>query len=335
VYHDEVRLLVLAIVAACSNEPSRLDGLTARGGGTPTIAHDAAQPDEADRDLRRRLREATARPLDGTPIALDARVLGRAARPFGPLTAVRPRMTRAELLAAVPGAQADGTVMWVPTGIDGVTVEMSFDRGDRLGEIIYRMPLAVRPVLIEAWGPLVPQAETWFDRERGWRARMREDAIKREVAVVLSGFTPFADVIGRGPDGLAEPTALLGASLRELRDRFGARLVDASTTHGFVELVMPRATDICAAPTELGLELDRVGVVKRVMLMQCYDDVDVNRREALAIMERAWGPAVPARTRDDRLVFAWTLPDRRIEAHQVPHADHWLWEITILDATRK
>lgn len=329
-------MLVLAIVAACSSEPSRLDGLTAHGGAAPKIARpDAPPPDEADRDLRRKLREASARPLDTAPLALDARVLGRAARPFGPLAAVRPRMTRSELLAAVPGAQVDGATLWVPTGIDGVTVEMSFDRGDRLGEITYRMPLGARPLLIEAWGPVVPQAETWFDREGGWRARLREDAIKREVAIALSGFTPFADVIGRGPDGLAEPLALVGSTLRELRDRFGARLIDASTTHGFVELVMPHATDVCALPTELGLELDGVGVVKRVMLMQCFDDLDVNRREALASMERAWGAATPARTRDDRLVFAWTVAEHRIEAQQVQHADHWVWEITILAAPRK
>jgi hypothetical protein len=92
---------------------------------------------------------------------------------------------------------------------------------------------------------------------------------------------------------------------------------------------MPRATDVCSSPTELGLELDSVGTVKRVMLLQCYDDVDVNRRTALATMERAWGAGSPARTPDDRLVFTWTLPGRRIEAQQVQHASQWLWEVSI------
>jgi hypothetical protein len=46
-------------------------------------------------------------------------------------------------------------------------------------------------------------------------------------------------------------------------------------------------------------------------------------------MEQQWGPAAAHRTKDDRLVFAWTLPERRIEAQQVIHGSLWEWEIAI------
>jgi hypothetical protein len=306
---------------------------------------DAAPPpeslDETEQDLQRKLRELTARPLADGAIPpgrpLDRAAIGDRPRPFGPLAPLAPHMTRAGVQAAIPSAVADGAMLWVPTGIDGTTAELSFDAADRLSAVVFRMPLAARPTLVLAWGAPEVQTGTWLDPERGWRAKLHEDAVKGEVTVTMAGFTPFAALLGRGPDGLTEEVPLVGTGLRELRDRLGARLLAASAQHGYAEVEMPRATDLCGVPTELGLELDRAGVVTRAILLQCYDDADVNRRAALAAMERQWGPAAPHRTKDDRLVFAWTLPakpperpaERVIEAQQVPHAGQWRWEVII------
>jgi len=313
----------------------------------PRVAppRDAAPPpaplDDTDQDLERRLRELTARPLaDGAiraGIPLDRAALGDRPRPFGPLAPLAPRMTRAEVRAAIPSAASDGAMLWVATGIDGATAELTFDAADRLDAVVYRLPLAARPTLVLAWGAPVLQTDTWFDREGGWRARLHEDAVKGEVTVMMSGFVPFAALLGRGPDGLAEVAPLVGATLSELRDRFGGRLTGVSVQGGYAELEMPRATDLCGAPTELALELDGAGMVTRAILLQCYDDADVNRRAALAAMEQQWGPAAPQRTKDDRLVFAWTLParpperpaERLIEAQHVVHAGQWRWEVVI------
>ena len=332
---------MLALLVACSNEPSRLDGLT--GGRLPRAGppRDAAGPpaplDETEQDLQRKLRELTGRPLAGGALPLDRAAVGDRPGPFGPLAPLAPRMTRAEVRAAIPSAVADGAMLWVATGIDGATAELSFDGADWLAAVVYRLPLGARPTLVLAWGAPGLQTSTWLDRERGWRAKLDEDAVKGEVVVTMSGFTPFAALLGGGPDGLAEAAPLVGAGLRELRQRLGARLAVASAQHGVAELEMPRATDLCGAPTELGLVLDGAGVATRAILLQCYDDADVNRRAALAAMEQQWGPATPRRTRDDRLVFAWTLParpperpaERLIEAQQVVHAGQWRWEVVI------
>jgi len=347
-----VRAWLPALLVACSNEPSRLDGLTGSrlpsaelpSAGPPSAERprDAAPPlDETEQDLQRKLRELTARPLAGGAIPpgipLDRASLGERPRPFGPLAPLAPGMTRAEVRAAVPSVVADGTMLWVATGIDDTTAELSFDGVGRLAAVVYRLPLSARQTLVLAWGAPVLQTNTWFDRERGWRAKLDEDAVKGKVVVTMSGFTPFAALLGRGPDGLAEAVPLVGAALRELRDRLGARLAGTPAPHGFAELAMPRSTDLCGAPTELGLELDGAGVATRAILLQCYDDADVNRRAALAAMEQQWGPATPRRTKDDRLVFAWTLParpperpaERLIEAQQVAHDGQWRWEVAI------
>ncbi|MBA3393400.1 MAG: hypothetical protein H0T89_12185 [Deltaproteobacteria bacterium] len=66
-------------------------------------------------------------------------------------------------------------------------------------------------------------------------------------------------------------------------------------------------------------------------LHQCYDGWDVQRRAALAAMEQRWGRATPTRTADDRLVFAWTIGNRRLEAEDIHdgHDGTAAWQVTI------
>ncbi|MBA3397431.1 MAG: hypothetical protein H0T89_32695 [Deltaproteobacteria bacterium] len=334
-----MRVMLLLLLAACDAHPSRLDAIVVTHGPDPTPRPRGARPigepraekrDERDRDLDRRLREVASRDMPdddtgsgGVPLAS---VLGSTPGPFGPLAAIKPGMTRTELLAALPTAQRDGELIWLPTGIDGIAVELSFNRTERLAEIVYHVPLAARPLLVGAWGPPAHETNVWFDPTRGWRARLGEDPVNGKIELAIAAYRPFADVIGRGPDGLADPAPILGAKVADVARRFP--LLDEAGPED-AELLLS-ATDVCAEPTRL-VARTADGVVTGLELHQCYDGWDVQRRAALAAMEQRWGRATPTRTADDRLVFAWTLGTRRLEAEDThdAHAGTAAWKVAI------
>ena len=334
-----VRVMSLAVLvvlgAACRGDDGRGADLAARERAIARKEREAREADrrldEREQELDRKLRELTARPLpergarepDAGP-PLDARVLGRVARPFGPLAPLAPAMTRAEVLRAIPSAQRDGALGWVPTGVADVAAELSFDAADRLDTVTFHVPLAARSLFVEAWGAPAAETNTWLDRAGGWRAELGEQPTKGKIVLTLVGFTPFADVLGPGGAG----DRLVGATLAELRARFGARLGPA-TRAGLVEVAMPGATDACGAPTELGLEVGGDGRVRRAILLQCFDGAEAQRRAVLAALEARWGPAQVVRTPDDRLVFAWTAPAGRVEAQVIHHGKKPLWEVRL------
>ena len=320
-----MRLLLAILLLGCGGRSE-----DARG------APDPDQPrllDDQELELERNLRELAARPLPSggsaardRGIPLDRSTLGTQPRPFGPLSPVRGGMTRDEVLGVLSGAMRDGDRVWMPTGIEDTTAEITFDAANRVDTITYHLPLSARRALVTAWGTPVPQTNTWLERTLRWRVRLGEDAVRRKIELTFTPFTPFADLLGRGPDALADQTPIIGASLAELRARFSARLVESGAV---AELSMPGATDVCSTASQLLLELANHRV-KRLKLSQCYDEQDVNRRAALAAMEHHWGRGVPTRTTDDRLVYAWSLPNRRIEAEQgEDRSGVWIWSVTI------
>lgn len=313
------RAVVLGMLLACSGkrDAPRDD----------QIAQREHALDEKQRELDKKLAELATRPLDGggsrdvpaeKGVPLDKRVLGAAPHPFGPLDKVVPGMTRDDVIAAVPGVLRDGDKLTVPSGIAEVGIELAFDDAARLATVTYSLPLTAKDLLVAAWGAPNAGPAGWFDRRRRWRADLYDDA-----TLALTSVTLFGDVLGRGPDGLSEKRALIGATIEQLRAWFGERLHEA-TEDDPAELVMPLSTDVCASPTMLALELPATGKVTRLHLVQCYDGDDA-RRGALAAMEARWGRATPTRTADDRLVFAWQLPGRRLEATTGENG----WEITI------
>jgi len=297
--------------------------------------------DQKERELDRKLRDLSANPssdamvsgsrdvLPEKGVPLDKHSLGPLPRPFGPLAPLKAGMTRDEVLAKIPGAMRDAALVWIPTGIEDASAEIAFDAADRLDTITYHMPLTARPILVGAWGAPAPQTNTWFERQSRWRVTLGEDATQSRIDLSMTPYTPLADIIGRGPDALAETKPILGTTLVQLRERFGARFVEPAEPDAPAELVMPAATDICNGSTDLLLEHAN-GRVTKLKLLQCFDEEDVNRRAALAAMEQRWGRAVPTRTADDRLVFAWsTVPGRRVEAQVTQNGDTWVWEVTI------
>lgn len=328
-------LLAIGCAAACSDPRSRLDAVLVPPDPTDLAdragahAADTAAPGELDEDaadLERKLRELTAQPLGSGPLVergapLTSAVLGGVPGPFGPLAPLRPGMTRDELRAAVPTASTTATGTWVPTGLADTTAELAFDRHDRLVEIVLRLPLSARPLLIAAWGTPGP-AMVWLDRDGGWRTRLTEDAIGRRITLAITSYAPFAMLIA--PGGLADPERLLGATAAQLVARDRERVFVARDL-AFAELELPRATDACSTPGQLAVELAPSGAVARVMFDPCFDDGDDSgRRLILAALEQRFGPGIPRRTDDGRPVLAWTVGRHAIEAQLLERA----WRIT-------
>jgi len=250
-------------------------------------------------------------------IPLDKRVLGAAPHPFGPLEAVKPGMSRDDVIAAVPGMLRDGDKLIIASGIEGVGIELAFDDAGLLAAVTYSLPATAKELLASAWGASIDGG--WIDKRRRWRADLYDDG-----TLAVMPMTLFGDLIGRGPDGLAEKRALIGATLEQLRVWFGARLQEPSDDTEDLQLALAAGTEVCGNRTVLVLELGAAGKVTRLRLQQCVEG-DEARRTALAVMEARWGRATPTRTADDRLVFAWQLPGRRLEADE----GDAVWEVRI------
>jgi hypothetical protein len=265
-------------------------------------------------------------------VPFDQTVLGPLPHPFGALDPLRPGITRDEILSLLPSARRDDGEVRVPIGVDQLEARIVFDYTDRLDWVILQIPKDKRELIYRSWGKPHQSAteDTWFDRKRGWRADL-----DRKNELTIGFFLPFANLIGRGPDGLAETKPILGATLAELRERFGARFKeedvldsdDNPTGKKTYQLLLP-ATDVCMYFTDLDLELTDARVT-RARLRQCFSD-DTRRRAALTAMEQRWGRAVPARDTDDHPVFRFHLPRRRIEARPTDLPDRGsFWQLDI------
>jgi hypothetical protein len=262
-------------------------------------------------------------------VPLDRTVLGSLPHPFGALEVLKQGMTRDEVLSALPNAQRDGESVSVPVGVEDLMAAIDFDFTDHLDVVRITVPDTARELLAKAWGK--PTAtDTWFDRKKRWRADLDGDN-----ELMIGPFTPLAEVLGKGPDGLAETKAMIGATPAELTARFGARIKEVpvenddgeATGEKRFELLLP-ATEHCKFFTHLDGELAG-GRIAKLHLGQCYGD-EAGRRAALASMERAWGRAVPGRSADDHPVFTFALPGRKIEmALDEEHADHPGWQLVI------
>ncbi|MBA3817808.1 MAG: hypothetical protein H0X17_02875, partial [Deltaproteobacteria bacterium] len=266
----------------------------------------------------------------GPPGAALAAALGSVPGPFGALAGVTAGMTRAEVVTAVPTAQPDGPLLWAPTGLDGVDVDIAFSPNDRLEEIVYRLPLAARPQLVTAWGAPVHETNLWFDPARGWRARLDEDPVNGKVELVIRPYRPFATLVRPGGGVAIAAIPVLGMPVAKVATYLGPGVIPRDEPDLVGEVVL-MATEVCSEPTRLVLGKSAKNVVDRMILYQCYDDWEVQRRAVLAALERSWGRATPTRTADDRLGFAWSPPGRHILAEDTREGPGSapVWKITV------
>lgn len=252
-------------------------------------------------------------------VPLDRAVLGSFPHPFGALDPIKPTSSRDEILSAVPGARRDardGIVANV--GVDDLVAMIAIDEDDRLDGVTIKLPYneGAYTLLTEAWGKPTDN-HTWFDRKQRWRADW-DDA-----TLWIGPFTPLAEVLGPGPEGLTEQKPVIGATLAELQQRFGKRLIEepdpgidvpeeapAAAAETTYRLLLP-ATEICRYDTMFLIQV-RAGRAIGVTITQCFDD-EAMRRAALAAFESKWGRAVPGRTSEDLPVFLFTRGQRRFE----------------------
>ncbi len=263
-------------------------------------------------------------------VPLDRAVLGAFAHPFGALEAVKPGSSREDILAALPNAQRDGEEhIRVPIGVEDLFAQIDIDYNGHLDVVRIKVPATARDLLTKAWGK-PSAAGTWFDRKQHWRADLDEDN-----ELMIGPFTPLAELLGKGPDGLAETKGVIGATAEELTARFGARVREVDADQGALvrpgakrfDLLLP-TTEHCKFWTMAELELS-AGRVSALRLAQCYGD-DAGRRAALASIESKWGRAVAGRGADDRPVFTFNVPGRRVEMTlDEHHESHPGWQIVI------
>ena len=262
-------------------------------------------------------------------VPLDRTVLGSLPHPFGALEVLKPGMTRDEVLSALPNAQRDDESVTVAVGVEDLMASIDFDFTDHLDVVRITVPATTRELLAKAWGKPSTR-DKWFDRKRRWRADLDDDN-----ELMIGPFTPLAELLGKGPDGLAETKAMIGATPAELTARFGARIKEVpvenddgeETGEKRFELLLP-ATEHCKFFTHLDGELAG-GRIAKLHLGQCYGD-GAGRRAALASIESKWGRAIPGRSADDHPVFTFTLPGRKVEMTvDEAHPEHPGWQLVI------
>ena len=290
----------------CRQAVLGLKGMTSQCPALAQISVDPNAPVEAPID-------AGVPPIDGSRevaaevgVPFDQAALGPLPHPFGVLETLRTKSTRDEILSALPNARRDGDfAIKVPLGVERIIAKIDIDRDDHLD--VVRVPVDATQIamLDKAWGKRVNG--TWFDRTKHWRADL-----EKPTELVIGPYVPLAEQLGKGPDGLADPTAVIGMTVPELEAHFGKRFSKTD-----LEVTTP-ATEHCMYFTyfHVVLEADRVAAIE---FAPCV--TDETSHAALGSLESVWGRAQLARV-EDRPVFEFDLPARRVILERDENAWH-------------
>lgn len=251
-------------------------------------------------------------------VPLDRAVLGALPRPFGALQPIKLTMTRDEILHAIPDAKRDGENIAVPLGVEALTAKILIDTSDHISDIEIAMDPFPSDLFQQAWG--ASEDKKWLDRVGMWRA----DYGGGDFALHIFPYKRLVDVLGTGPDLLAEQTPMIGTSITKLKQKLGGRLDEwTEEDEDGNEVTRPRlllpSTEVCHFDSLYTLVVEN-DIVTGATLSQCFD-TDADRKLAMAAMEKRWGRATPARTADDRLVFRFSRPGRTVEMTEDPTVD--------------
>ncbi len=251
-------------------------------------------------------------------VPLDRAVLGSRPHPFGALQSIKPTMTREELLVALPEARRDGENITVSLGVEALTAKILIDTTEHISDIEIPMQPFPSELFEQAWGE--SEGNVWLDRTAMWRA----DYGGNDNALHIFPYKRLVDVIGAGPDLLAETTPLIGTSITALREKLDGRIDDwTEEDEDGIEVTRPRlllpSTEVCHFDSLYVLRVTD-DTVTGATFTQCFDS-DTERKTAMMAMEKRWGRAMPARTADDRLVFRFSRPGRSVEMTEDPTVD--------------
>lgn len=205
---------------------------------------------------------------------LTAAFFGSRVAPPGLLATLPPGAPAAELAKHHAGTGE------LPLGPEDVRAAIETDTEGRLRSIMIAGLPANAPALLErAWGAPTRTARgpTWFDPERGWRARYDESL----QAVELTGYLPARAWLGSGVTIAALPAPVLGATRAQLTAKYPLR---GDT------IALPPIEDGSVATTAK-VTFDQG--TKRVsqLAIELPFDTAARRDELVKLLEAKWGAA--------------------------------------------
>src|SRR5262249_52027695 len=128
--------------------------------------------------------------------------------------------------------------------IDGVMYGVGIGKETKkVDQMSVTLPATAKAMIATAWGAgkdakdSIQKPETaWFDPAGGWRAILQPGFDEKEVKLDFHPYMPAAKMLGDGPDTLGfAPQGILGATIADLRTRFGASLVEESQAQAAAE----------------------------------------------------------------------------------------------------
>lgn len=290
---------------------------TAAGVTTPPTATRATGAGD-EIELQRLIAELRTLPLPPSATAMPALAaadLGKAPGLFGTLRRAAEDASMPALIALVPDAitwdfdtflakASNGGVASRLLGeLEGRTsvtlrdvgfADVVVDVEPEQAEVRYYLQKRATAMLTAAWGP--PRGVgTWIGPR--WRADLTPSQWADVDTLTLRRYTPLAKVVGRGPDGLADSVAIVGADAAALLEAgFGERLSPLIRTTGAddpgyqvgVVLTIP-PTDVCAMPSQATGTTSGDRRITTLKLELCVDDDDAARALALSTLKLAWG----------------------------------------------
>ncbi len=197
---------------------------------------------------------APAQPAPPADPPLTAAFFGKAVAPPGPLAQLAIGQPEEEARKAAPALFEAGSRAFHTTSTTGVKGVLSYlvwvDHRQKVVRLSAELAGTSKPaeLLAQAWGPgqdakeETDRARTcWFDAATGWRACL-DARMGADRMLNVDRFLPTSALLGEGADTIGfAPQGILGATVDELRTRFGASVIGAEPD---VRLSLP--------PTEWG-----------------------------------------------------------------------------------
>jgi hypothetical protein len=168
---------------------------------------------------------------------LTAAFFGKTVAPVGALAKLKWGSAEAEARAAAPELfpKPDKDFQLADdAAIDKLTYGVGVDKETKkLSRMYVQLSPEGAPLVAQAWGPGKDAKDTigrprtyWFDAASGWRA-YTEKGFGDDTNLEFSPYLPAAKLLGEGPETLGfAPQGILGATLEEVRTRFGALVVE-------------------------------------------------------------------------------------------------------------
>ena len=296
--------------------------------------------------------------------ALAADFFGKQVAPPGPLAKIKFGSSIDEAKKAAPdifAKPAEAYYLVDDPMIDGVSYGVGIEKETKkVDQMSVTLPAASKALIATAWGAgkdakdSIQKPETvWFDPAGGWRAILTPGFDEKEVKLDFHPYLPAAKLLGDAPDALGfAPQGILGATIADLRTRFGASLVEESQAQAAAEQKKVAnfagsdvAKDLGPAKPEVRIALlpteweefeTRVqiswgddGKVSDVWFDIPYGDYGPAKDELLALIKKKWGESKDgAYLGDKALMFRDQAPFVAVVDDDISHA----WTVHVFAA---